>query len=371
MTTPVMLVVDDNPGVALLVEQAIATWPTGGTVLTAASGIEAVTLLRAQLDRVSLIVLDYLMPGLDGWDTCVLLRALSPTVPILPYTTTYEPLPQLRDLGCLPELSKQATASTPTLLGEALWQAQHSTVPPVTIPPATLTRLQALVAAKAATVPSAETARATWQVLIVGAVGTRRAGVQALVQHTETVQVVLTTSVPAKCCAIAEAHRPVAVVGTVEDLPLLQEAHRHTALPLIAIAATFTQALIHRADPTIAGIVIEHPQEPTLAALMLSQALRTVTTGQPYRPGVLTHACSNTALTPTDRALLPYELVGTDLTTLAAQRNVTYNAQKRARLRLYDHLYLPVDRVALQGWVEAWWAAHPMIQSPTTRYPRA
>jgi hypothetical protein len=71
-------------------------------------------------------------------------------VPILPYTTTFDSLLQLRDLGCLPVLTKQATMNNPALLGKTLRQALHSTVPPVNIAPATRARVEALVAEKTA-----------------------------------------------------------------------------------------------------------------------------------------------------------------------------------------------------------------------------
>lgn len=365
MTATTILVIDDHEDVAFSVELATRDWPERVTVLAAVHGTAAVRLFHRHRDQIVLVVLDYQMPGIDGWDTCTLLRSLSPSVPILPYTGTVDPLPHLHDLGCLPVLTKQATALNPALLGHKLYEALHSPVPPVTIPAATLARVQALVAEKAAA--SAAVVRSSDDgVIIVGAVGVRRQGLKDLVRRTESVQVLLATSQPEKCRLLHDARSPVALVGTPDDLGLLRRAQTETALPIVLVAATFTDALIHRDDPSIAAIVIEHPTEATVASLMFSLAMRAIAEQQSYRPEVLIYACADTTLTPVDRDILPAELAGTDTATLAAQRGVSYGAQKRARTRLYDHLFLAPDRAQLRAWVEEWWASHPILAAPGT-----
>ncbi|MBN1657758.1 MAG: response regulator transcription factor [Anaerolineae bacterium] len=81
MPNEVVLVVDDEQHIVelarLYLEQA------GYRVASAADGYEA--LARARADRPALVVLDLMLPGLDGWEVCRRLRADS-DVPIIMLT---------------------------------------------------------------------------------------------------------------------------------------------------------------------------------------------------------------------------------------------------------------------------------------------
>ncbi len=71
MTTPAkVLVVDDTPHNVKLLEAVLA--PRGYEVLSAASGPEA--LVRVAADEPDLVLLDIVMPGLNGYDVCRRLR---------------------------------------------------------------------------------------------------------------------------------------------------------------------------------------------------------------------------------------------------------------------------------------------------------
>jgi DNA-binding response OmpR family regulator len=79
-----VLLVDDSPEYrdlyALMLEQT-------ATVITASRGEDALTIASAQ--PVDAIVLDVIMPGLDGWQTCELLKS-SPqtrTIPVIMLTS--------------------------------------------------------------------------------------------------------------------------------------------------------------------------------------------------------------------------------------------------------------------------------------------
>lgn len=74
-----ILFVDDEPSI-LQVRQLIFE-SEGYAVLTAESGEEALEILAA--NRVDLIVLDYLMPGLNGEETAIRIRKLHGDVPIV------------------------------------------------------------------------------------------------------------------------------------------------------------------------------------------------------------------------------------------------------------------------------------------------
>jgi two-component system, OmpR family, response regulator len=71
-----VLVIDDNPHVLAVLAAGLPQF--GVTALTAASGAEAVALLQARRPWVGLALLDVAMPGMDGPDTLLALRAVEP-----------------------------------------------------------------------------------------------------------------------------------------------------------------------------------------------------------------------------------------------------------------------------------------------------
>ena len=76
---PQVLVVDDEPNIRELVQVALKFH--GCSVTTAASGREA--LRQAEAARPDLIVLDVMMPGMDGFEVCRRLRAAGNEVPVI------------------------------------------------------------------------------------------------------------------------------------------------------------------------------------------------------------------------------------------------------------------------------------------------
>jgi two-component system OmpR family response regulator len=76
---PTVLVVDDEPNIRELVQVALSFH--GCTVLTAASGKGA--LREAEASEPDLIVLDVVLPDLDGFEVCRRLRARGDNVPII------------------------------------------------------------------------------------------------------------------------------------------------------------------------------------------------------------------------------------------------------------------------------------------------
>jgi len=77
-----ILVVDDDPSLVRLVTQVLTD--KGYEVLKANNGQEALRLLFAQ--KPDLVLLDVVMPGIDGWQTCSRIRDISPTIPIIMLT---------------------------------------------------------------------------------------------------------------------------------------------------------------------------------------------------------------------------------------------------------------------------------------------
>jgi len=77
--SPKVLVVDDEPNIRELVQVALKFH--GCSVTAGASGKEA--LQRAAADRPDLIVLDVMLPDIDGFEVCRRLRAQANDVPVI------------------------------------------------------------------------------------------------------------------------------------------------------------------------------------------------------------------------------------------------------------------------------------------------
>jgi diguanylate cyclase (GGDEF)-like protein len=82
---PTVLIVDDDPGARLLLGTALEM--AGFLVISVADGVSALTSFRAH--SVDCIILDVVMPGMNGFDTCLALRAMPQCqyVPILMQTS--------------------------------------------------------------------------------------------------------------------------------------------------------------------------------------------------------------------------------------------------------------------------------------------
>jgi two-component system, OmpR family, response regulator len=76
---PQVLVVDDEPNIRELVQVALKFH--GCTVTTAATGKDA--LRHAEAERPDLIVLDVMLPDMDGFEVCRRLRAAGNEVPVI------------------------------------------------------------------------------------------------------------------------------------------------------------------------------------------------------------------------------------------------------------------------------------------------
>jgi two-component system KDP operon response regulator KdpE len=77
-----ILVVDDEPSLVRIISQVLTD--KGFEVLQANNGQEALRLLFAQ--KPDLVLLDVVMPGIDGWQTCSRIRDISPAIPIIMLT---------------------------------------------------------------------------------------------------------------------------------------------------------------------------------------------------------------------------------------------------------------------------------------------
>jgi DNA-binding response OmpR family regulator len=74
-----ILVVEDDPGALRLVTYTLET--EGYEVLTATNGLQG--LRKAQNDKPDLVILDVMLPGIDGFEICHRLRAEPATAKLL------------------------------------------------------------------------------------------------------------------------------------------------------------------------------------------------------------------------------------------------------------------------------------------------
>ena len=96
MSRKKILVVDDEPDVLEFLERVLER--RGYRVVTAANGTEG--LIRAQVERPDLILLDILMEKMDGWETLRLLKLddESRDVPVVIVSALTEPKDKIRAL---------------------------------------------------------------------------------------------------------------------------------------------------------------------------------------------------------------------------------------------------------------------------------
>jgi len=79
--TETVLLVDDEEIVIGVGKQMLEK--LGFSVLTAANGKEAIDIYRNNMDRIGLVVMDMIMPGMGAGDTCEQLQAIDPGIKVL------------------------------------------------------------------------------------------------------------------------------------------------------------------------------------------------------------------------------------------------------------------------------------------------
>jgi len=90
-----ILVVDDDPAIASVLRRGLSY--EGYHVLTARDGPDGLAQAREQAPE--LVILDIMMPGLDGWEVLRRLRAADATLPVLFLTAKDAPTDQAQGLN--------------------------------------------------------------------------------------------------------------------------------------------------------------------------------------------------------------------------------------------------------------------------------
>ncbi len=119
-----ILVVDDEARMRKLVKDFLSV--KGFTVLEASNGEEAVDLFFEQKD-IALIILDVMMPKMDGWETCRTIRKYS-QVPIIMLTARSEERDELQgfNLGVDEYISKPFSPKILVARVEAILQRSNA-----------------------------------------------------------------------------------------------------------------------------------------------------------------------------------------------------------------------------------------------------
>lgn len=88
----VILLVDDNPDLLYSVKKGIESLNGDYDVVTAESGKKCLQSLKSI--KPDLILLDIMMPGMDGWDTCAKIKSNKKTenIPIVFLTAKTDPV---------------------------------------------------------------------------------------------------------------------------------------------------------------------------------------------------------------------------------------------------------------------------------------
>jgi DNA-binding response OmpR family regulator len=124
-----ILVIDDDPAVTSVLKRSLAY--EGFAIDVAASGEEGLTIARTRYP--DLVILDVMMPGLDGYEVLARLRAGDPHLPVLMLTAKDAPADQVRGLteGADDYVVKPFTFEVLLARIHALLRRQEADRPPV------------------------------------------------------------------------------------------------------------------------------------------------------------------------------------------------------------------------------------------------
>ena len=128
MKSPLVLCVDDDHAIRDLYKAAFAT--RGHTVIAANDGHHALRVLQDKLQEIDAVIVDYDMPGMNGFELAVRVKYVAPQIPILmvsgfhPELTAMTPyvnaaigkgVPIMNIVGCLESLLDKVSNENQTL----------------------------------------------------------------------------------------------------------------------------------------------------------------------------------------------------------------------------------------------------------------
>ena len=353
-----ILLIEDDEAMHMAVRAVVPDW----MVLTAINGVDGLELLRKHGEAINLIVLDVLMPYLDGYDTCLRIREIAPELPILPFTGVVDTsaLQFLDELHCAPPLLKPVE---PALLKTAL-RATVNTTPPPLAASAVRARAQVTAAEREQAGRSARQRR----VLVVAQHWRNRVSLKQIVaaaglrvsldtEHQAALGTYLMT-----VAGISGSHQEFLVATTASDAPALATFAHERDLPLFVVAFRLGEALrlveqVQTAgeDWPRVGIVVDHPSNQSLLLAQAADVMQRLQRASPTLPPLLTAPFAKTPLSPKEQAALVLALQGYTSTDIGARTLASGSSIRTLFTRMREKLGLESDEAALLHWAEAWW----------------
>jgi DNA-binding NarL/FixJ family response regulator len=333
---PTVLVIDDDPLVAVSVRDAAPGW----TVLEATDGAAGIATVRAQRDRLDMVLLDLMMPH-DGGMTCVQIRTEAPLLRVLPITGGAPAviLDALDGLGCLPPLYKPAS---PDRLRQALYQALAQPCPPVPVDPLKMLPLMRELAARSEYSAVQQRAPAIRAVVLASSL-MLRTGLHECVQSAGGSVRTATTSVEVLRAGLAEL-RVAVLVADSAIAAQARELARDFGLALLVVARTLRSA--YRLSDESQGIIIE-----PITPLSMAQALRALAAGERYRDPVMELPLT-AELTKSEHEVLIQLLRGTPIAAIATNLHIQPNSVHKHRSSIYAKVGVE-DMDELWDWLES------------------
>jgi ATP/maltotriose-dependent transcriptional regulator MalT/CheY-like chemotaxis protein len=332
---PTVLVIDDDTGVQLSVRSAVPEW----TVLCAHDGVTGLDLVRQHLATLDVIILDVKLPDLDGRAVCVQIRALSPTIPIVPHTAWRDTLPFLHELHCAPPLPKPA-------LPAQIVAALRAALAMPRVPPAPSALLAWAQAQAAELEQAARSRRCHIRVAVLTACDLLRNGLCVAVAEAGGVVVTAAASLAALAQALPTLPITTLLTDTTMELDAVLDLAQSYAVPVLVVAPG--AAVAHSIAPMVQGLVLM-----PVATATLAEALAAVAAGQRYcDPRLHADPFADLELRAIEREMLVLVAQGHRHAAIAQALHLAPTTVRQYLSRLYTRLGLN-DLYALQQWAVA------------------
>jgi DNA-binding NarL/FixJ family response regulator len=306
--------------------RAIATkW----TIFAASDGVAGLEFARRYVEQLALVLLDMDLPGIGGYNTCLLLRAVSPTLHILPITVDATPIPLLAELGCLPPLVKPLGRGA---LRAAFHAARSAPRPDIRPGPAVLALAQRHAAARE---HAARQSRVDQRIVLFAACPITRLGLAQYLTAATTAFVEEAPSIESLEQLLRDGNIS-AIVADARDHAIVCAISSEHAVPILLVAATPLEGLIAAAHACVTGVALTS-DDPTTT---LAAALTAVTTGQQYRSPELDAPFAALGLTPCEQTHLALEAQHFSAKAIAERLGVEVKTVSQYRQRLRNKLGL-------------------------------
>ena len=322
---PTALVIDADPSTQERMRAIAPQW----TLVTAPDGLTGLDLARRHRAHVDLVVLAMDLGAIDRYDTALLVRAVSATLPLLPVTTSALPPPLLDEIGCRPALVKPIS---PAALQAALQAALNAPPPELRASPALLAGAQRDAAARE---QAARYERASQRLALFATCPLARQGMAGYLRSAAPLEIA-EAAAPEGLVQILTTHAISAIVADARDHTLACALSSDHAVPILLVASTLLDGLIAATHPEATGVVVASADP----AATLAAALRAVLRGRTYRSPTLYAPFADLGLTPREQTLLVLEVQPFTLHERAERMGVEDKTVMRYRQRLRDKLGL-------------------------------